>query len=379
MNFDFLDQVEGLQKLKKFCSDAEMLAEDYPEASAISARKAIEYITKLIYTVNIGDCTQTMTVYEMLTDFRFEEYIGNEDLMSLFHRLRLNGNSAAHGGVLSREQSKEGVKQLHRLMGEMCVREGMIKAYPPYSDLAVLAKSVKEDADEPAVDMSLVLRFRKASRVRHDRELNPDYKGQEAVEKQISTSSMSKMKEKDHQYKGTSTAVNTAAAFQQAAEYLEERVGSENLTTDYSAYQMALTAGGKTKVIAVRTGCCKLAGRDADGEWIYMPGVDYVLYAAALKPELPVSEQLHLFKVPEFVSLWQDAKRTRMRISKSLHTRLEKILPEGTPIETAKYADEIAIQTIYTAKQSTQDFIYSTIDSMPTLQQAGSRLKDFII
>ena len=50
-NFDYLQEL-GLNALHKFCATAEELQVSNPDLSAISARKALEYMVKSLYLIN---------------------------------------------------------------------------------------------------------------------------------------------------------------------------------------------------------------------------------------------------------------------------------------------------------------------------------------
>ena len=54
MNFDYLQSHRDLTVLYKHCHEAEVLAPLFPTSSAISPRKAMEFIVKLIYSSCIG-------------------------------------------------------------------------------------------------------------------------------------------------------------------------------------------------------------------------------------------------------------------------------------------------------------------------------------
>ena len=49
MNFDFLKPFSDLRKLYEYCEEAEEFALSKPNISATSARKAMEFIVKMIY------------------------------------------------------------------------------------------------------------------------------------------------------------------------------------------------------------------------------------------------------------------------------------------------------------------------------------------
>ena len=131
MNFDFLKPFPKFNKLYTYCSEAEEFALTKPNISATSARKAMEYIVKMIYASAVGQ-DYGFTVFEMVTDVRFVDYVNDPTLISSIHYIRKMGNVAAHDGTLSTEESLKVLEELHFLVGEFCILLGLIKDYPEF-------------------------------------------------------------------------------------------------------------------------------------------------------------------------------------------------------------------------------------------------------
>ena len=70
MNFDYLQTFPDLKKLYEYCAEAEEFVLYKPSVSAASARKAIEYIVKMIYTSLVGEAEANRTVFEITQDVR---------------------------------------------------------------------------------------------------------------------------------------------------------------------------------------------------------------------------------------------------------------------------------------------------------------------
>lgn len=62
MNFDFLKPLTMIRPFYVFCGDAEEYAVSKPDISCASARKAIEYIVRLMYTAAIQTEANQLTV-----------------------------------------------------------------------------------------------------------------------------------------------------------------------------------------------------------------------------------------------------------------------------------------------------------------------------
>lgn len=119
MNFDFLKPFPDLKKLYDYCAEAEEFALSKPNISATSARKAVEFMVKLIYA-SVVDETAELTVFEMVTDPRFIGYINDATFINSLHYIRKMGNIAVHEGEINKEESLHILEELHFLTGEFC-------------------------------------------------------------------------------------------------------------------------------------------------------------------------------------------------------------------------------------------------------------------
>ena len=68
MNFEYLRSIPRFEDLYKTCLDAERFAKTEPSISAAAARRAIEYLVKLLYSTYVSRYTDGLSIYEMLTD-----------------------------------------------------------------------------------------------------------------------------------------------------------------------------------------------------------------------------------------------------------------------------------------------------------------------
>ena len=134
MNFTYLEKFPKLNKLCGYCKEAEDFAVKYPAPSCASARKAMEFIVKMIYASQVTAYDTGFTVFEMITDVRFVSYINNTVLINTLHYLRKMGNIAAHGGALTIEDSVKVLEELHFLVGEFCILLGLTDDYPEFVD-----------------------------------------------------------------------------------------------------------------------------------------------------------------------------------------------------------------------------------------------------
>ena len=189
MNFKFLQPFLKLRKLYEYCCEAEEFALTKPNISATSARKGMEFIVKMIYASLTGE--YGVSVFEMVTDQRFVNYVNDQILINSIHYIRKMGNVAVHQGDLKSEDSMKVLEELHFLVGEFCVLLGLIKDYPEFVEsTAASAAPVKpaepvktpEPEKKVVVEPELVAVF--AERMRATR-FNVQFKRDEEENKKL--------------------------------------------------------------------------------------------------------------------------------------------------------------------------------------------------
>ena len=182
MNFEYLKKHSDLNKLYSYCLDAEDLVFSKPSMSAISSRKAMEYIVKMLYSTAVGEL-YGMTVFDLLDDYRFKEYVNDPILMNTIHYIRKMGNVAAHESNLTKQESLKVLEQLHFLVGEFCINMGIVDDYPNFEEPSVSVPKPTPVKDEDVqnnvkvveVEPELVAKYSKRMRatkfdVRKDRD-----------------------------------------------------------------------------------------------------------------------------------------------------------------------------------------------------------------
>lgn len=147
MNFTYLSSFPRFKKLYEYCSEAEEFALSKPNISAASARKAMEFIVKLIYQAEI-DNSYGLTVFEMITDARFCDFVGDQSLINSIHFIRKMGNVAAHDASLTADDALDTLDELHFLVGEFSIMLGLIKDYPEFVEPTVAAPVTKAEVEK---------------------------------------------------------------------------------------------------------------------------------------------------------------------------------------------------------------------------------------
>lgn len=158
MNFSYLKSIPDLAKLHEYCAEAEEFALSKPNISATSARKAMEYMVKLIYASLVGE-DYGFTVFEMVTDVRFVNYVKDSTLINSIHYIRKMGNIAVHEGNITVEEAIHVLEELHYLVGELTVLLGLVDTYPKFVEpgTAPADKPAPEPKQEPKTEQKVEL------------------------------------------------------------------------------------------------------------------------------------------------------------------------------------------------------------------------------
>ena len=150
MNFDYMRNAPDFAQLYTYCCEAEEFVLSKPNISVTSARKAMEYVVKLLYGAAIDDI-RGKTVFEMATDYRFIQYVNDQILLNSIHYIRKMGNVAVHEGVLSVDEALKVLEELHFLVGEICILMQVAPDYPEFVKPTAQAVPVTAPKPEPVV------------------------------------------------------------------------------------------------------------------------------------------------------------------------------------------------------------------------------------
>lgn len=184
MNFAYLKNAPDFAQLYTYCCEAEEFALSKPNISVTSARKAMEFIVKMIYSAVGGDI-QGKTVFEMSTDYAFTSYLNDQILLNSIHFIRKMGNVAVHDGTLTSDEALKVLEELHFLVGEICMLWQLIPDYPEFVKPTLQAPVQPEPTESPKakVEVAPELCARYAERMRttcfsvaHDRDENENKK-----------------------------------------------------------------------------------------------------------------------------------------------------------------------------------------------------------
>lgn len=184
MNFAYLKNAPDFAQLYTYCCEAEEFALSKPNISVTSARKAMEFIVKMIYSAVGGDI-QGKTVFEMSTDYAVTSYLNDQILLNSIHFIRKMGNVAVHDGTLTSDEALKVLEELHFLVGEVCMLWQLIPDYPEFVKPVLQTPVQPEPTESPKakVEVAPELCARYAERMRttrfsvtHDRDENENKK-----------------------------------------------------------------------------------------------------------------------------------------------------------------------------------------------------------
>ena len=113
MNFTYLQNNSDLSVLFSCCKECEEFARNHPNISITAARKTVEYIVKLLYGTKINSDIRGLSLYEMLSDYDFREYLDDKTLLDAIHFIRRKGNQAVHEGNMNYDEAMEVLEKLH--------------------------------------------------------------------------------------------------------------------------------------------------------------------------------------------------------------------------------------------------------------------------
>ena len=112
-NFDYIlllaKEVPGFKRLYEYCDMAETLLATYPEASANSSRKALEWLVKNMLKMKNVQIDERETLNDLLHKPETYAFINHDvnldDDIRLVHKI---GNSASHDGGVTAKCHRDG-------------------------------------------------------------------------------------------------------------------------------------------------------------------------------------------------------------------------------------------------------------------------------
>lgn len=152
-NFDYLQEL-GLNALHKFCATAEELQVSNPDLSAISARKALEYIVRALYLMKNVEIPERASLFELVDGEVFREFIGDEKIMMAVHYVRKVGNNGAHGVRVSKGESFFCLLNIYNVVAAILHKLTIIKEVVPFDRTLIPEKPQSAVMTPPTVTVT---------------------------------------------------------------------------------------------------------------------------------------------------------------------------------------------------------------------------------
>ena len=149
MNFEFMQNLQGINKAFAPCKNAEDLARSMPDLSMVASRKSAEVLAKYVYLLAHSEEMEGLTFADVLSDQAVRRYLRNPAVLDAFHFIRKSGNAAVH---TLEEGSPEAaiavLERLHFIVGELARRMSLLRYYPKFDpNIAEKPNAVLEDQD----------------------------------------------------------------------------------------------------------------------------------------------------------------------------------------------------------------------------------------
>ena len=138
-NFDYLEEL-GLTDLHRFCSAAEEMQVSNPDLSAISARKALEYIVRALYVMKHIEIPERASLIELVDGEVFREFIGDERVMMAVHYVRKVGNNGAHGVKVTKRESYFCLLNIYNVVAAILHKLTLLKEIVPFDNTLIPQK-----------------------------------------------------------------------------------------------------------------------------------------------------------------------------------------------------------------------------------------------
>ena len=147
-NFDYLQDL-GLTELHQFCAAAEELQVSNPDLSAISARKALEYMVRSLYVMKNIEIPERASLFELVDGEAFRGFIGDDRVMMAVHYVRKVGNNGAHGTPVTKREAFFCLLNIYNIVAAILHKLTLLKEVVPF-DKDLLPKIPQAPSLTPA-------------------------------------------------------------------------------------------------------------------------------------------------------------------------------------------------------------------------------------
>lgn len=130
-NFDYLQDLE-FNALHRLCASAEEHQQCNPDICVINARRALEYIVHALYQMKNIEVPERTSLYELIEDETFKNFIGDETVMKSIHYIRKIGNNGAHTSEVRKRESFFCILNLYNVVSTILKKLGFIEEIKPF-------------------------------------------------------------------------------------------------------------------------------------------------------------------------------------------------------------------------------------------------------
>ncbi len=130
-NFDYLQDLE-FNALHRLCASAEEHQQCNPDISVINARRALEYIVHALYQMKNIEVPERTSLFELIEDETFKNFIGDETVMKSIHYIRKIGNNGAHTSEVRKRESFFCILNLYNVVSTILKKLGFIEEIKPF-------------------------------------------------------------------------------------------------------------------------------------------------------------------------------------------------------------------------------------------------------
>lgn len=376
MNFKYIKEKEDLLVLYNYCNEAETFALSYAEISITAARKAIEYLVKLFYGVRISSEFAGMSLFEILSDNKFIEQIGNLEVLKAIHLIRRKGNHAVHEGNMTFDEAMEVLKKLHYSVGEICILLQVVVSYPTFnSEILGVSQKIKipmTSFEETVVDQELILKL--SARIGSN--LKPASYAQangQMIDIHANSQKASSNKKNNRAAIGTDSGANAKLAYQIIAKNIQQELSEFSVMMENVRAKITIIGAIAETIVVVKTGCPNIGTKNFLGEWQLLPGVDFVLYCDEIRNNGSIPEQFYVLSRTEFLQIWESLGLIRYKVSSGVVRKYKKILGDNAVISVEEYGDTMSVQS-FTNSPPKKMLVMLKLKEYPRLTEGGYQI-----
>ena len=150
-NFDFLGNINGFEKVHRFCNLCEEYQVVKPRESAQNGRLALESMVKIIFYLKNWEVAEKANLFEMTNDERFVAFIGDAEMMKRIHYIRKVGNKASHvdDAEIKRKESFFVLLNLFYFVSDILLTWHIIDEAPKFDKTLIANKA--EDVEKTSI------------------------------------------------------------------------------------------------------------------------------------------------------------------------------------------------------------------------------------